>query len=130
LAQLGLAFFVDDGMLVITSDNSAEAALPPSMSEPSPLMQKLQKAERGELNSKEMQELVAILQTRRELRKVLDESVPDHSGSPISGTFGGPGPGNQAKPDHEELESLVKAVRELVEVLKSERQTKKATESK
>jgi RNA polymerase sigma factor (sigma-70 family) len=72
LAQLGLVYFVDDGILVITSPERAELPLPPSMSEPAAIMQDIERAERGELKVERMKELIEVLKTRNELRKLLE----------------------------------------------------------
>ena len=68
LTQLKLAYFVEDGILVITSGNSAaQAHLPPSMAGPSPFMEKQEKAERGELSLSEMQELIELVKLQDQL---------------------------------------------------------------
>ncbi len=55
LRQLDLIYFVEDGMLYITSEQS-DGPLPPAMRSPSPIMEKIEKAERGELNLSEMKD--------------------------------------------------------------------------
>ena len=50
LGQLGLVYFVDDGILCITSQESERTKFDPSMIEHTPFMEKREKAERGELD--------------------------------------------------------------------------------
>jgi len=69
LKQLELIYFVEDGMLYITSQDS-EPTLGPTMPEPSPLEQKIEKAERGELTMQEMKELIEMMKTLEEIRKL------------------------------------------------------------
>ena len=69
LTQLGLAYFVEDGMLVVTSEDSAGKPLPPSMRGATPLTEKMEKAERGELTMEEMEDLLKYLKTRETLLK-------------------------------------------------------------
>jgi RNA polymerase sigma factor (sigma-70 family) len=117
LTQLGLAYFVEDGMLVITSEDLAEEPLPPAMRGSTPLAEKLQKATKGELTMDEMEELLKYLKTRETVlkhrRNVSDEPIHDKSSS-------GPPQGDP----------LIKELRELIEQLKADRQAKKAPEGK
>jgi hypothetical protein len=69
LKQIDLIYFVEDGMLFITSQD-ADSTLGPTMPEPSPLMEQVDKAERGELTVGEMQKLVELLKTREEVMKL------------------------------------------------------------
>ena len=66
LKQIDLVYFVEDGLLYITANDSeiAKRHLEPAIAEPSPIMQKITKAERGELSVTEMQELLELLKTR------------------------------------------------------------------
>ncbi len=125
LTQLGLAYFVEDGMLVITSEDSAGKALPPSMRGATPLTEKMEKAERGELTMTEMEDLLKYLKTRESLLRqglhVSEESYEDRSGKEAKG---------ETKPKPDQMELLLKEMRELVEQLKAERQAKKAAETK
>ena len=61
LAQIGLIYHVEDGMIYITSTSSENTPLPPPMHEPSPLMNLQMKAERGELNATERKEFIEML---------------------------------------------------------------------
>src|SRR5207253_1963416 len=45
LAQLGLIYHVEDGMLYITSEDSEQTPLPPSIRRPSPILVRAEKAE-------------------------------------------------------------------------------------
>ncbi len=69
LKQLDLVYFVEDGILCITSAKS-EGALRPAMREPSPILQRTEKAERGELSLAEMNELTEILKARETIMKL------------------------------------------------------------
>ena len=62
LKQIDLVYFVEDGLLCITSEESADQSgrFAPAIAEPSPIMQKITKAERGELSATEMQDLLAL----------------------------------------------------------------------
>jgi RNA polymerase sigma factor (sigma-70 family) len=110
LHQLGLVYFVDDGILCITSQDSGSSAFVPTNLGPSPLQEKLLKADRGELAVAEMKELIEILKLQREL-----EMAQSRSESP-----GGlhAKAGDEAK----QLEPLIKELRELIGVLRSERE--------
>ena len=57
-------------MIYITSSESEDLQLGPPMSEPSPVMLKIAKAERGELTEKEMKDLVEFLKTREEVMRL------------------------------------------------------------
>jgi RNA polymerase sigma factor (sigma-70 family) len=110
LSQIGLMYFVDDGILVITSQESENQRLPPSSVEPSPFLMKQEKAERGEMTLKEMKEFVEELKVRKEMNEALNEM---HS----AGEGGTPGPNAGAK--QAQTDQLVKELRELVGQLKS-----------
>jgi len=80
LKQIGLCYFVDDGILCITSEESGDQisnGFGPTMPEPSPLMEKQDKAERGELTLKEMKDLVEMMKTLEQIRKL---QHPDKGG--------------------------------------------------
>ncbi len=117
LTQLGLVYFVDDGMLVITSADSEQRGLPPSMLKQSPILARAAKAERGELTKAEMEELIEDFKLR--------ETVLSYAaGKGISTHEEG------AKRDREPMNQVVKELRELVEQLKAERQAKKESGAK
>jgi RNA polymerase sigma factor (sigma-70 family) len=123
LAQLGLVYFVDDGMLVITSPERAAAPLPPSLAAPSPLNDRLAKAERGELRVEEMNELIEVLKNQEQIKKLLAPKRQQMGGF---GAEAGPAPSAEAKQRQDQMDLLLKEMRELVELLKAERQVKKA----
>ena len=77
LKQIDLVYFVEDGLLYITASDSeiAKRHLEPAIAEPSPIMQKITKAERGELSVTEMQELLELLKTRRRSSSSRRQSV-------------------------------------------------------
>ena len=67
LTQLGLAYFVEDGILVITSqDSEAQGHLPPSMTAPPPFFAMQKRAERGEMTASEMKEFIEFVKLRNE----------------------------------------------------------------
>jgi RNA polymerase sigma factor (sigma-70 family) len=68
LTQLGLAYFVEDGMLVITSEDSAKKPLPSPMAGPTPLDRMVEKAERGEMSVKELKELLEVIKLIQQVR--------------------------------------------------------------
>lgn len=122
LTQLGLAYFVEDGILVITGEDAAKKPLPPPMAGPSPLDQMLEKSERGELSSTELKELIEVLKLRRQV-----EEVHAPSESPRGEGFGGAG---MVKSVADQTAELLKEVRELIQLLKAEKKEKKPSESK
>jgi RNA polymerase sigma factor (sigma-70 family) len=82
LKQLDLIYFVEDGVLCITSGGS-EGRFAPAIHEPSPIKEQAEKAERGELTMKEMEEFVKFLKVRQEVRKLISE--PQTSKGPHGG---------------------------------------------
>jgi hypothetical protein len=116
LAQLDLVYFVEDGILVITAAESEKpSSLPPSMARPSPIFEKVVRAERGELTISELKELI-------EYHKLLNEV--QRLGNPEGGTGHQPA-GETAKKDADETAELIKELRELIQLLKAERQEKR-----
>jgi hypothetical protein len=111
LGQLGLVYFVDDGILCITSQDSENLGFAPTNASPTPLQEKELKAERGELSVTEMKELVEMVKLQRELAwaKMRSESPPR------------PEPKAQEE-IKQQVEPLIKELRELIGVLKSERE--------
>lgn len=74
LHPLGLAYFVDDGILVITSEEAAEASkLPPTTAEASAFKKKRERAEKGEMTIPELQNFVEELRARKEMVQLLKE---------------------------------------------------------
>jgi RNA polymerase sigma factor (sigma-70 family) len=126
LDQLNLAYFVQDGMLVITSKERASEPLPPTMPKPAPIGQMFEKAERGELSSNELKELIEVIRLRRVIKQ-MHEAYNTRAG----GTgFGGDAkifPGEESAKDAKEL---LKEVRELIRLLKAEKEGKTPAESK
>jgi hypothetical protein len=127
LAQLRLCYFVVDGMIYITAEQSETQGLPPAIFKPSPLMEKLAKVERGELTLNEMKELIQFMKYREVLlskpgetghqdivtRSALLEAAPETSATSETARLVA------------ETSEMVKAVRELVAALKAEKQAKK-----
>ena len=79
------------------------------MAGPSPILEKLEKAERGELTVDQMKELLEVMKLRQQLKELGDKYGKDEEG------------GEQANPTAE----LLKEVRELIQVLKDEKQGKR-----
>jgi RNA polymerase sigma factor (sigma-70 family) len=128
LAQLGLVYMIEDGMLYITSQEAADQPLKPSIHELSPIIAKVEQAERGELNVAEMKELTDLLIARGAVRAVAnaEHDVRD----PFAGPAVPPAETEEAKKNKELVNLLLKETRELIEVLKATKQTKKAAEAK
>ncbi len=120
LKQLDLAYFVDDGVLYITSAD-AEGPLGPAMREPPPILQRAEKAERGELPLTEMKELLEIFKVREQLMKL-------SSGAPTEETTE-PTPNEEVKQYREQVNLLLKEIRGLLEILKVEKQNSRASRS-
>jgi hypothetical protein len=130
LKQLDLIYSVEDGMLYITSQES-EGPLGPPMHVPSPMMLKIDKAERGELTLKEMKDLLEFLKTRNEVL-LLGEGT---TALGVAGPRAVPAPTQQAaaeepKRSTEQMDLLLTEMRELIGQLKTQKQTKSAGESK
>jgi hypothetical protein len=124
LAQLGLAYYVEDGMLVITSDASAaQKHLPPSMASASPILEMQEKAERGELSLSEMKELVELIKLRNEVVRLAKGPESEDGGERAKA-------GGTAKPGADQTAELIKELRELIQLLKAEKQGNKAAETK
>jgi hypothetical protein len=113
LKQLGLVYFVDDGVLCITSQDAEQTKFGPSISETSPFRERIEQAERGELSVPEMKQVIEVVKLQEELRKAM-EVGPVHDPGPRLGLA----PASRT----ESLESLVKEIRELIGVLRSERE--------
>jgi RNA polymerase sigma factor (sigma-70 family) len=120
LAQLDLAYFVEDGILYITSQESADQGLPPAIPKAHPLFDKIDKAERGELTPLEMKELIEILKYQNEIESLQASRKT---------VWGGEGPdpqlaADQAKSNKEMVESLVKLTQSLLAEMKELRKAK------
>ena len=125
LKPLDLIYFVEDGILYITSAESEGTfgAFAPAMAEPSPILQKVEKAERGELSVSEMQELLEILKTREQIMKLSGGEGGHRKDVAQSNKEN-----DEAKQDRETMKQLLTEMRELIQVLKAERHTKNAAE--
>ncbi len=74
LHQLGLTYFVADGLLVITSADSDDPTLfNKGPTEPSPLAQMRRKAERGEMSDAERKEFLQMLQDLKQIHTAIRE---------------------------------------------------------
>jgi RNA polymerase sigma factor (sigma-70 family) len=123
LTQLGLAYFVDDGILVITSAGSADDRLPP-MHGPTPILEKAKKAERGELTAGEMKELIEHFKLRNEVIRIAAQDPYAKDGGEHQPR------GRTAMSNPDRTAELIKELRELIQLLKAEKQAKKSGESK
>jgi len=120
LKQLDLVYFVDDGILCITSAESEGAFFGPSMYEVSPILQQAARAERGELSLAEMKELIELFKTRNQVMRLASgEREPKHDAAEAKQTS------DETKQHREQMDLLLKEMRELIEILKAEKQTKK-----
>ncbi len=119
MKQIGLGYFVVDGMLYITSEDAAKQPLGTPMQTPAPLSLRMAKAERGELTMQEMEEMVKFLKTRQQILNLNEENT--EGGVSASRTVATV----EAKPEQQAMDSLVKELRELVAALKAEKAPKK-----
>jgi hypothetical protein len=134
LKQLDLAYFVEDGALCVTSLKSM-GQFDPTMHEPSPIMERVKKAERGELSPTEMKDLVELLKSQAEARRLAvaaaegrfepsvgadalasrgaarAEKAPERDPSGEKKEHEG------ATPDREQMRLLLSELRELIKVL-------------
>ncbi len=123
LRQLGLGYFVDDGILVITSQASEDrGGLDADPIGPSPFDRKQEKLERGEMTMDEMKTFAAELKMKTEIMKQL-RGLHD-----LEKTRDAPDQSRTIKPD--QAAALVKELKELVDGLKAERTKAKKDGSK
>jgi RNA polymerase sigma factor (sigma-70 family) len=123
LSQLDLGYFIVDGMLYVTSSEAADdGSIPPSLPSPSPRMEKLEKAQRGELTVEEMKDLIEMLKCQAEIKAIQTEE---------STVWGGVGPDprlaadqTQAKENKQLVETLSRLTQSLLEELKELRKGK------
>ena len=147
LKQLDLAYFVEDGVLCVTSLKSM-GRFDPTMHEPSPIMERVKKAERGELSPTEMKDLIELLKSQAEARRLavaavegpFDPSVGADAlvsrgaaraeKAPERDPSGEKKEPEEARPDREQMSLLLSELRELIKVLRSKEQTKNAAGEK
>ncbi|MHB1560674.1 MAG: RNA polymerase sigma factor [Isosphaeraceae bacterium] len=120
LTQLGLVYFVQDGVLVITAADEEEVSLPPSMVSPTPLDRMVEKAERGEMSAGEIKELIEVVKLSKQV-SILHHLRPHAHGEGI-------GSGEDAGPNANPTQELLKEVRELIKLLKAEREGHKTSD--
>ena len=144
LKQLDLVYFVEDGTLCITSADS-EGRFGPAIHEASPLAIQAEKAERGELTLTEMKDLIEVYKTRAQIKRLAageEEQPKPITGGGFGGTFPARHPAAAAeqpvkqgataekkesetsKENSVPMNVLLKELRELIEILKAEKQTK------
>jgi hypothetical protein len=72
LMQLDLMYFVEDGILCVTSAKSDDSwrRFGPAIAEPPPILQRTEKAKRGELSLLEAKEVLELLKTRAQIAKL------------------------------------------------------------
>ncbi len=110
LAQLELAYYVEDGILHITSQDSADQfAL---TRKPSQIMSRVERATRGELTLDEMKQLIEELKIRETVMKLGAGDPTKAEREPNEG---------DVKRNHEQMALLVKEMREVIELLKSQK---------
>jgi len=123
LQQLDLVYFVEDGLLVITSAESEDLQLRPTSIELPPFTTKQGKAERGEMTVQEMKEFVEELKVRTEIMKQLRElskiDIVNGGGMVVGHTV-----------NADQLAPLLKEMKALVEQIKAERERGKKDGSK
>jgi RNA polymerase sigma factor (sigma-70 family) len=124
LKQLDLKYFVDDGILCITSAES-DGRFDPAIHEPSQIMQEVEKAERGELSLTEMKALIEVFKTRDQIKK-----LAAGKGESGDGVAQADKEKEKAKQNRDKMDQLLKEMRELMQVLKAEKQTKKTDQAK
>ena len=142
LKQLDLAYFVEDGVLCITSLKSM-GRFDPTMHEPSPIMERVKKAERGELSPTEMKALIELLKSQADARRLAVASVegsfdPDVGADALVSRGAARAEkaperdpiGEKKEPDREQMSLLLSELRELIKVLSSKEQTKHASGEK
>jgi hypothetical protein len=128
LKQLGLGYFVDDGILVITSVESGEqGGLSPSQIGPAPTVRKQNQLELGEMPLEEMKAYAEELKVTTEIMrhrcelKQLQRRYDDLNNGRQAGTESGSG----AAVNAEQATALLKEIRSLVELLKADREKTK-----
>jgi RNA polymerase sigma factor (sigma-70 family) len=115
LKQINLAYYVDDGLLVITSKDSTDTSptLGPSMAKASPLLEKQMKARRGELSVDELTSLIAELKLINQMEALLSHEDPgpranaDAASSPMTA---------------EQAQALLDQMKELTAALKASKE--------
>ena len=113
--------------LYITSSESEDpwGRFGPAIAEPAPILQKAEKAKRGELSLSETKELLELLKTREQIMK-LEAGEAGHEQDVTQSNK----EKEEAKQDRESMKQLLKEMRELIQVLKVERQTKSDAKGK
>jgi len=147
LKQLDLAYFVEDGVLCVTSQKSM-GRFDPTMHEPSPIVERVKKAERGELSRTEMKDLIELLKSQAEAGRLAAAAVegpfdPSEGAdtlnsrgasraekAPERDPSGEKKEPEEARPDREQMSLLLRELRELIKVLRSKEQTKNAAGEK
>jgi hypothetical protein len=140
LKQLDLAYFVEDGVLCITSLKSL-GRFEPAMHEASPIVERVKKAEQGELSSTEMKDLIELLKSQAEARRLAEAAEEGSVDSSVGGDARAEkaperDPANQkkgpeeARAEREQMSLLVSELRELIKVLRSKEQTKNSAGEK
>jgi RNA polymerase sigma factor (sigma-70 family) len=91
LKQLGLCYWIQDGMIVISSESDERGPLPSPIHEP-PTRQRLEnKLQRGELSPEERAEYLEILQDESQIEKLKAEIAKHRANRPAPAGGGGGG---------------------------------------
>jgi RNA polymerase sigma factor (sigma-70 family) len=127
LKQLDLMYFVDDGILCITSAESEDAwaRFGPAIAEPPPILQRAKKAKRGELSLSDTKEVLELLKTQEQIRKL--EAGEAENGQNVAQSNK---EREEARQERESMKQVLKEMRDLMQVLKAEKPTKSAEEGK
>jgi hypothetical protein len=75
LAQLGLFYTVEDGMIFITAQSSEQTPLEPSVRRPSPFVELQDKLRGGELSAEQTKAFLAMLKDRVEAERLFREML-------------------------------------------------------
>jgi hypothetical protein len=146
LSQLDLVYFVDDGALCITSKKSMDRFDLTAVHEPTPLILRAERAERGELSLTEMKDLIELFKIRAEFGKLAEADGEGPYNKRVGGSaleVQAPVPAERAPPrdvpvekkdpddagpDRKQMSLLLKEIRELIKGLKAEKQAKNPAE--
>lgn len=119
LGQIGLKYFVKDGVLWITSIYPPETEKRSPVREPGPLSDQREKALRGELGVEEMKELLEKLKLTKELEAMEVQ--------PFTLPFPDEEPKADAPMTSKQADALLRQMKELTETLNSSRERPRST---
>ncbi len=136
LKQLDLMYLVDDGVLYITAAESEDPwrRFGPAIAEPPPILQRIEKAKRGELSLSEAKDVLELLKTRAQIAKLEEGAAEvvktgEQTEKPAAREAGhgqdlaqSNKEKEDAQQDRETIKQMLKEVRELIQALKAEKQ--------